>query len=120
MKDLKSRWRFQVNAAFNAADQVCWTSTGTGTGAAPPVGATMYTHDANGNQTKPLPLRTCLPGQLHRPERSRRLHQFSGLTAGLGLVAAGFTVGAFVAAGTIFGAHRAGKALCSAEPKHRP
>ena len=41
-----------VNYAYNAADQLCWTSTGTGTCAAPPVGATTYTYDANGNQTK--------------------------------------------------------------------
>lgn len=41
-----------VNAAYNAADQLCWTSTGTGTCAAPPLGATTYTYDANGSQTK--------------------------------------------------------------------
>ncbi|PNH86161.1 RHS repeat domain-containing protein [Arthrobacter sp. AFG20] len=41
-----------VNYAYNAADQLCWTSTGTGTCAAPPAGASTYTFDANGNQTK--------------------------------------------------------------------
>jgi RHS repeat-associated protein len=41
-----------VNYAYNAADQLCWTSTATGTCAAPPVGASTYTFDANGNQTK--------------------------------------------------------------------
>jgi RHS repeat-associated protein len=41
-----------VNYAYNAADQLCWTSTGTGTCATPPVGASTYTFDANGNQTK--------------------------------------------------------------------
>lgn len=40
-----------VRSAYNAADQLCWTSTGTGTCAAPPTGATLYTYDANGNQT---------------------------------------------------------------------
>ncbi|MFC7848876.1 RHS repeat-associated core domain-containing protein [Arthrobacter sp. NPDC057388] len=41
-----------VNFAYNAADQLCWISTGTGTCAAPPIGASTYTFDANGNQTK--------------------------------------------------------------------
>ena len=40
-----------VRSAYNGADQLCWTSTGTGTCAAPPTGATLYTYDANGNQT---------------------------------------------------------------------
>jgi RHS repeat-associated protein len=42
-----------INSAYNTADQLCWTSsTGTGTCATPPLGATTYTYDANGNQTQ--------------------------------------------------------------------
>jgi RHS repeat-associated protein len=41
----------KVNWAYNAADQLCWKGTGTGTCATPPAGAETYTFDANGNQT---------------------------------------------------------------------
>jgi RHS repeat-associated protein len=37
--------------AYNAADQMCWYASTTGTCAAPPAGATTYTYDANGNTT---------------------------------------------------------------------
>jgi RHS repeat-associated protein len=40
-----------VYHAYNAADQLCWTGSGSGTCATPPPGATTYTHDANGNTT---------------------------------------------------------------------
>lgn len=40
-----------VRAAFNAADQLCWTSTSTGSCATAPSGATTYGYDANGNTT---------------------------------------------------------------------
>jgi RHS repeat-associated protein len=41
-----------VHSAFNAADQLCWSSTTDGTGcASAPVGATTYTYDDAGNQT---------------------------------------------------------------------
>jgi RHS repeat-associated protein len=41
-----------VHSAYNAADQLCWTGSATGTCAAPPTGAALYTYDANGNTTK--------------------------------------------------------------------
>ncbi len=40
-----------VYAAFNTADQLCWTGASTGTCATPPTGATGYVYDANGNTT---------------------------------------------------------------------
>lgn len=40
-----------VHAAFNAADQLCWSGPTAGTCAAPPTGATTYAYDANGNTT---------------------------------------------------------------------
>jgi hypothetical protein len=40
-----------VYYAYNAADQLCWYASTTGTCAAPPTGATTYTYDANGNTT---------------------------------------------------------------------
>jgi RHS repeat-associated protein len=39
-------------SAYNGADQLCWSSTTSGSAcASPPTGATLYTHDAMGNQT---------------------------------------------------------------------
>jgi RHS repeat-associated protein len=39
-------------SAYNGADQLCWTSTTSGsTCASPPTGATTYTYDTTGNQT---------------------------------------------------------------------
>ncbi|MBT8161711.1 sugar-binding protein [Arthrobacter sp. GN70] len=40
-----------VYAAFNAADQLCWTGASTGTCTTAPTGATSYVYDANGNTT---------------------------------------------------------------------
>ncbi|WAH98195.1 RHS repeat domain-containing protein [Arthrobacter sp. MMS18-M83] len=40
-----------VYAAFNAADQLCWTGASTGTCTTAPTGATSYAYDANGNTT---------------------------------------------------------------------
>ena len=37
--------------AYNAADQMCWYASTSGTCASPPSGATTYTYDANGNTT---------------------------------------------------------------------
>lgn len=37
--------------AYNAADQLCWYASTSGTCASPPTGATNYTYDANGNTT---------------------------------------------------------------------
>ena len=42
-----------VNQYFNPADELCWTSTSTGSSCgSPPSGATTYTYDNNGNRTK--------------------------------------------------------------------
>ncbi|MDY7542127.1 RHS repeat-associated core domain-containing protein [Cryobacterium sp. 5B3] len=40
-----------VYAAFNGADQLCWTAATVGTCATTPTGATAYAYDANGNTT---------------------------------------------------------------------
>jgi RHS repeat-associated protein len=42
---------------FNAADQLCWTVSGSSSNActAPPTGATAYTYDSNGNRTAQVP-----------------------------------------------------------------
>ena len=41
-----------IYSAYNGADQLCWTSTTSGsTCASPPTGATTYTYDTTGNQT---------------------------------------------------------------------
>lgn len=41
-----------TNQLFDAADQLCWTSTSTGSSCgSPPSGATTYTYDSNGNRT---------------------------------------------------------------------
>ncbi len=40
-----------VYAAFNAADQLCWTGASAGTCSTPPAGATTYAYDGNGNTT---------------------------------------------------------------------
>ena len=43
--------------AFNAADELCWSVTGTSTNgcASPPTGATQYTYDTRGNRTAVTP-----------------------------------------------------------------
>jgi RHS repeat-associated protein len=41
-----------TSAAYNAADELCWTATTAGTSCtAPPAGATSYSYDGNGNVT---------------------------------------------------------------------
>ncbi|MCZ2405038.1 RHS repeat-associated core domain-containing protein [Paenarthrobacter sp. Z7-10] len=40
-----------VHSAYNAADQLCWTASSTGSCGTPPTGATNYTYDGNGNTT---------------------------------------------------------------------
>lgn len=40
-----------VYAAYNAADQLCWTGASAGTCTTAPTGATSYAYDANGNTT---------------------------------------------------------------------
>ncbi len=40
-----------TNYAYNAADQLCWSATGTSGTCTPPGGATTYTYDGAGNQT---------------------------------------------------------------------
>jgi RHS repeat-associated protein len=40
-----------VHAAYNGANELCWTGSSAGACGAPPTGATTYTYDANGNQT---------------------------------------------------------------------
>ncbi|MCA4135306.1 RHS repeat domain-containing protein [Arthrobacter sp. M4] len=40
-----------VYAAYNAADQLCWTGPSTGTCTTAPTGAISYSYDANGNTT---------------------------------------------------------------------
>jgi RHS repeat-associated protein len=40
-----------TNYGYNAADQLCWTATTTGTGCTAPTGGTAYSYDGNGNQT---------------------------------------------------------------------
>ncbi|HXA30546.1 MAG TPA: RHS repeat-associated core domain-containing protein [Candidatus Angelobacter sp.] len=41
--------------SFNAADELCWTATTTGTCSTPPAGATTYTYDTRGNRTQVTP-----------------------------------------------------------------
>lgn len=41
-----------IHSAYNAADQLCWTASTSGSCAAPPAGAATYIYDANGNTTK--------------------------------------------------------------------
>ena len=38
-----------TNYGYNAADQMCWSATATGTGCTTPTGGTTYTYDGNGN-----------------------------------------------------------------------
>ena len=40
-----------TNYGYNAADQLCWSGTGTSATCTPPGGATSYTYDGQGNQT---------------------------------------------------------------------
>jgi RHS repeat-associated protein len=40
-----------TNYQYNAADQLCWSGTGTSATCTPPAGATTYTYDGQGNQT---------------------------------------------------------------------
>ena len=44
-----------TNQAFDPAQQLCWTGSGTGTCAAPPAGATTYGYDEHGNRTSMTP-----------------------------------------------------------------
>jgi RHS repeat-associated protein len=40
-----------TNYGYNAADQMCWSATGTSSTCTAPAGATTYSYDGNGNQT---------------------------------------------------------------------
>jgi RHS repeat-associated protein len=40
-----------TNYGYNAADQLCWSGTGTSSSCTAPAGATTYSYDGNGNQT---------------------------------------------------------------------